>query len=129
MMTTPSKEQLMPLLPDRHGYQTIRLPSGDKAVITRVPRNRGTSEQPEYQDTFYLHTPEGATRYALGDIRRIQDTLEPWTPWPETEEGEKALQKAEKGKILWSEALNVISVDGSKDQADRKDRQPAGVMS
>ena len=125
-MTPHSKEQLMPSLPDRHGYVTVRLPGGEKAVITRVPRNRGTSDQPEYRDTFYLHTSEGATRYALEVIRRIQDTLEPWTPRPETKEGEKALQKAEEGKTLWSEALSVIGVGGS---SDRTDRQPAEVMS
>jgi len=127
--TPHTKTELMPTIPDRHGYQTVRLPSGDKAVITRVPRNRGTSDQPEYRDTYYLHTSEGATRYALEDIRHIQDALEPWTPWPETKEGEKALQKAEEGEILWSEALSVIGVDGSKDQADRRDRQPAEVVS
>ena len=119
----------MPSLPDRHGYATVRLPSGDKAVITRVPRNRGSADRPEFTDTFYLHTAEDTTRYGLLAIRRIQDTLEPWTPWPETEKGQEALREAEEGEILWSEALSVIGVDGSKDQTDRKDRQPAEVMS
>jgi len=118
-----TKAELMPRLPDRHSYEAVRLPGGEKAVITRLPRNQGTSEQPDYRDTFYLHTLEGTTPYALGDIRRIQTSLEPWTPWPQTEEGEEALQKAEEGEILWSEALNVVGVDGSKD------RQLAEVVS
>jgi hypothetical protein len=117
-MTPHSHEQLMPSLPDRYGYATVRLPGGDKAVITRVPRDQGTSGRPDYRDTFYLHTPEDATRYALQNIRRIQETLEPWTPHLKTDEERKAFQKAEEGETLWSEALGVIGACGSKDQAD-----------
>jgi len=122
-MTPHSKEQLMPKLPDRHGYATVRLPSGDKAVITRVPRNRGSADRPDYEDTFYLHTSEGATPYALDDIRRIQTSMEPWTPRLKTDEEREALQEAEEGETLWSEALSVIGVDG------RKERREAEVMS
>ena len=111
-----TKTELMPTLPDRHGYEAVRLPGGEKAVITRVPRNRGSADRPEYRDTFYLHTSEGTTPYALEDIRRIQATLEPWTPRLKTDDERKALQEAEEGEILWAEALSVIGVDGSKDR-------------
>ena len=134
-MTTPSKRQLMPSLPDRDGHQTVRLPSGDKAVMTRVPRDQGTPGCPNFRDTVYVHTARGTTRYALRDIRRIQTALEPWTPHPATETEAEALRKAEEGKILWAEALSVIGVDGSRDRSDAdgrreaKDRREAEVVS
>jgi hypothetical protein len=115
----------MPSLPDRHGYEAVRLPGGEKAVITRVPRNRGSADRPDYEDTFYLHTPEGTTRYALGDIRRIQATLEPWTPHLKTDEEREALQEAEEGERLWAEALSVIGAGGSKGRANAAGRREA----
>jgi len=129
-----TKTELMPTLPDRHGYEAVRLPGGEKAVITRVPRNRGSADRPEYRDTFYLHTSEGTTPYALEDIHRIQASMEPWTPRATTETEKEALQKAEEGKILWTEALGMIGVDGSKSegnasQASATDRRTAEVIS